>query len=233
MWIRTVTMSDETAQDDGGEPAGGGARRRRGPAGPTPYDRIAGLYDLWSRSVTEDVGFYVAEARKAAGAPARRRPPRARPDRRARGRHRAHRRSRSPGPACRVIGVDSSAGMLAVCRDRARGRRRRRAARPTRSATCSTRPSPSASPSSPAPSGPTCTSRATMTRLAALRAARDLLLPRRPPRLRRLHALARRHRGDARSVARARARHLRAGRLGRARAAPDALRPRRGGRARR
>jgi hypothetical protein len=33
----------------------------------SPYDAIAALYDPWSRSVTEDVGFYVAEARKAGG----------------------------------------------------------------------------------------------------------------------------------------------------------------------
>jgi SAM-dependent methyltransferase len=71
------------------------------------YDAIAELYDPWSRSVTEDIRFYVAEARKArstvvelgvgtgriavpvaiAGVP--------------------------------VIGVDSSAGMLEVCRRRA------------------------------------------------------------------------------------------------------------------
>ncbi len=83
-------------------------------AGPpaSPYDRIADLYDPWSRSVTEDVAFYVAEARKAAGA--------------------------GPGTpvvelgvgtgriavptaqaGVRVIGVDSSAGMLEVCRERA------------------------------------------------------------------------------------------------------------------
>ena len=71
------------------------------------YDAIAELYDPWSRMVTEDVDFYVAEARKArstvvelgvgtgriavptavAGVP--------------------------------VIGVDSSPGMLEVCRRRA------------------------------------------------------------------------------------------------------------------
>ena len=33
----------------------------------SPYDRIAGLYDSWSRSVKEDVGFYVREARAAGG----------------------------------------------------------------------------------------------------------------------------------------------------------------------
>jgi SAM-dependent methyltransferase len=72
------------------------------------YDPIAELYDPWSRSVTEDIGFYLAEARAAA-----------------------------PGPVVElgvgtgriaipiaadgihVIGVDSSAGMLEVCRRRA------------------------------------------------------------------------------------------------------------------
>ena len=41
----------------------------RKPAGSnaSPYDAIAELYDPWSRSVTEDVPFYVAEARKAGG----------------------------------------------------------------------------------------------------------------------------------------------------------------------
>ena len=71
------------------------------------YDTIAELYDPWSRTVTEDVDFYVAEARKA----------------------------RSPVvelgigtgriaipvalTGVPVIGVDSSAGMLDVCRRRA------------------------------------------------------------------------------------------------------------------
>jgi SAM-dependent methyltransferase len=72
------------------------------------YDAIARLYDPWSRSVTEDVSFYVAEARRV-----------------------------SPGPVVelgvgtgriavpvaaggiRVIGVDSSPGMVEVCRERA------------------------------------------------------------------------------------------------------------------
>jgi SAM-dependent methyltransferase len=35
--------------------------------GPSPYDTIAELYDPWSRSVKEDVGFYVAEARESGG----------------------------------------------------------------------------------------------------------------------------------------------------------------------
>jgi SAM-dependent methyltransferase len=72
------------------------------------YDAIARLYDPWSRSVTEDVSFYVEEARRV-----------------------------EPGPIVElgvgtgriavpiaadgipVIGVDSSAGMLDVCRERA------------------------------------------------------------------------------------------------------------------
>jgi SAM-dependent methyltransferase len=74
----------------------------------TRYDAIARLYDPWSVSVTEDVPFYVDEARRV-----------------------------SPGPVVelgvgtgriavpiavegiRVIGVDSSAGMLEVARERA------------------------------------------------------------------------------------------------------------------
>src|SRR5919202_2531049 len=74
----------------------------------SPYDAIARLYDPWSRSVTEDVPFYVEEARRA-----------------------------RPGPVVelgvgtgriaipvaaagvRVIGVDSSRGMLDVCAEEA------------------------------------------------------------------------------------------------------------------
>ncbi|HZO61352.1 MAG TPA: class I SAM-dependent methyltransferase [Gaiellaceae bacterium] len=79
------------------------------------YDRIAELYDPWSRSVVEDVAFYVAEARKAAG-----------------------RAGAEPaGPVVElgvgtgriavpvaaagvpVIGIDRSRAMLEVCRERA------------------------------------------------------------------------------------------------------------------
>ncbi len=84
-------------------------------AADNPYDRIAGLYDPWSRSVVEDVSFYVAEARKAGGAVG----------------------AEPGGPIVElgvgtgriavptaeagipVIGVDSSEGMLDVCRARA------------------------------------------------------------------------------------------------------------------
>jgi SAM-dependent methyltransferase len=71
------------------------------------YDAIAELYDPWSKSVTEDVDFYVAEARKAGGpvvelgvGTGRIAVPTVR-------------------AGVRVIGVDSSAGMLEVCRRRA------------------------------------------------------------------------------------------------------------------
>jgi SAM-dependent methyltransferase len=73
------------------------------------YDSIAELYDPWSRSVTEDVGFYVEEAVARAGAGAvvelgvgtgRIAVPTA-------------------AQGIRVIGVDSSSGMLEVCRQRA------------------------------------------------------------------------------------------------------------------
>jgi SAM-dependent methyltransferase len=79
------------------------------------YDRIARLYDPWSRSVVEDVAFYVAEAKKTAA-----------------------RAGVPPGTpvvelgvgtgriavpvaeaGIRLIGVDTSPGMLEVCRMRA------------------------------------------------------------------------------------------------------------------
>jgi SAM-dependent methyltransferase len=71
------------------------------------YDAIAALYDPWSRSVTEDVPFYVAEARKAAGPVV----------------ELGVGTGRIAIPIAQagvqVIGVDSSARMLALCRSRA------------------------------------------------------------------------------------------------------------------
>jgi SAM-dependent methyltransferase len=71
------------------------------------YDAIAELYDPWSRSVTEDVDFYVAEARKAGGTVV----------------ELGVGTGRIAVPVAAagvpVIGVDSSAGMLEVCRRRA------------------------------------------------------------------------------------------------------------------
>src|SRR5262245_6968430 len=70
----------------------------------TLYDRIAGIYDPWSRSVTEDVGFYV-EAALASGGPVV---------------ELAVGTGRIAIPIAQagveVIGVDSSPGMLAVAR---------------------------------------------------------------------------------------------------------------------
>ena len=71
------------------------------------YDAIADLYDPWSRSVTEDVDFYVAEARKARGTVV----------------ELGVGTGRIAVPVAAagvpVIGIDSSAGMLDVCRRRA------------------------------------------------------------------------------------------------------------------
>jgi SAM-dependent methyltransferase len=71
------------------------------------YDAIAELYDRWSRTVTEDIGFYVAEARKAGGEIVEL----------GVGTGRVAVPTAQAG--VRVIGVDSSEGMLAVCRRRA------------------------------------------------------------------------------------------------------------------
>jgi SAM-dependent methyltransferase len=71
------------------------------------YDAIARLYDPWSRSVIEDVEFYVAEA-KADGGPI---------VELGVGTGRIALPIASAG--IEVIGVDSSEGMLAVCREQA------------------------------------------------------------------------------------------------------------------
>ena len=68
------------------------------------YDSIAALYDPWSRSVKEDVDFYVAEARKAGGTIV----------------ELGVGTGRIAVPTAQagisVIGVDSSEGMLEICR---------------------------------------------------------------------------------------------------------------------
>jgi SAM-dependent methyltransferase len=71
------------------------------------YDAIAELYDPWSRSVTEDVPFYVAEARKAGGPVVEL------------GVGTGRIAVPTAAAGVRVIGVDSSTGMLAVCRRQA------------------------------------------------------------------------------------------------------------------
>jgi len=74
------------------------------------YDSIASIYDPWSRSVTEDIDFYVAEA-AASGGPVV---------------ELAVGTGRIAVPIAeagiRVIGVDQSEGMLAVARELARER---------------------------------------------------------------------------------------------------------------
>ena len=71
------------------------------------YDRIAAIYDPWSRSVTEDVAFYVDHA-LAAGGPV---------VELAVGTGRIAIQIARAGVT--VIGVDSSPGMLAVARSAA------------------------------------------------------------------------------------------------------------------
>ena len=80
----------------------------------SPYDRIAGIYDPWSRSVTEDVAFYVVEARKAAGAVGA--PPGSPVVELGVGTGRIAVPTAEAGVP--VIGVDSSGAMLDVCRTR-------------------------------------------------------------------------------------------------------------------
>src|SRR5262245_34803052 len=70
----------------------------------TLYDDIAGLYDPWSRSVTEDVHFYVEHALATRGPVGET----------ARGTGRIAIPVAAAG--IDVIGVDSSTGMLAVAR---------------------------------------------------------------------------------------------------------------------
>jgi SAM-dependent methyltransferase len=77
-----------------------------------PYDALAAIYDPWSRSVTEDVGFYVAEAQseeaQSAGAPI---------VELGVGTGRIAIPTAAAGVA--VIGVDASEGMLEICRAQA------------------------------------------------------------------------------------------------------------------
>src|SRR5919108_3183799 len=76
-------------------------------SGESPYDAIAGLYDPWSRSVTEDIDFYVEEA-LASGGPVV---------------ELAVGTGRIAVPVAQagidVIGVDSSPAMLVVAREAA------------------------------------------------------------------------------------------------------------------
>ena len=140
-----------------------GSRGSRGEG--EPVRQIAELYDPWSRSVVEDVGFYVAEARKSGGTvvelgigtgpdrdPDRR-------DRQARDRGRLLARDARRVPAPR------------------RGRRRRRAPRSAPRRPARTRRSTSRCRSSSARSARTCTWPTTATARRRSAAARDTLVP--------------------------------------------------------
>jgi SAM-dependent methyltransferase len=71
------------------------------------YDAIAGLYDPWSAGVQEDVPFYLEEARRSGGALVEL------------GVGTGRVAIPLAAEGFRVIGVDSSPGMLNVCRERA------------------------------------------------------------------------------------------------------------------
>ena len=73
----------------------------------SPYDAIAELYDPWSASVVEDVGFYLEEARRAGGPVVEL------------GVGTGRIAVPIAADGIRVIGVDSSRGMLEVCARRA------------------------------------------------------------------------------------------------------------------
>ncbi|HEY6149828.1 MAG TPA: methyltransferase domain-containing protein [Gaiellaceae bacterium] len=71
------------------------------------YDAIARIYDPWSVSVTEDVSFYVEEAKRAGGPVVEL------------GVGTGRIAVPTAAAGIQVIGVDSSPGMLEVCRERA------------------------------------------------------------------------------------------------------------------
>jgi len=73
----------------------------------SPYDAIAELYDPWSASVVEDVGFYLDEARRSGGPVVEL------------GVGTGRIAVPIAADGIRVIGVDSSRGMLEVCARRA------------------------------------------------------------------------------------------------------------------
>jgi SAM-dependent methyltransferase len=74
---------------------------------PSPYDTIAELYDPWSASVVEDVAFYLEEARRSGGPVVEL------------GVGTGRIAVPIAADGTRVIGIDSSRGMLDVCARRA------------------------------------------------------------------------------------------------------------------
>ena len=166
-----LPTAGEDSAEGADEPRTGHAQES---AATSEYDRIAGLYDPWSRSVVEDVAFYVEEARKAAG--------RAGVDPATPVVELGVGTGRIAVPVAEagvgVIGVDRSAGHARRLPRARRGGRRLRAPRPPSSAT-SARP-----PVTERVALVMCPFRAYLhlpdddgERVAALRAARDLLVP--------------------------------------------------------
>ena len=166
------------------------------------YDKIAHLYDPWSASVVEDIEFYVEEARRSGG-----------PGGRARRRHGADRGAdrgrRDRGDRRRLLGGDA--------RGRARARPSSRASRSTcASATCATRRSRGTFPLViDRRSARCCTWRPTPTGAPRCARCTGCSSPAGGSSSTSSRPAPRRHRRDARPLARARAGHLRARRLGR------------------
>ena len=191
----TAGRSTSRAASSSGSPAS--------PAMSSPYDAIAELYDPWSRSVTEDVAFYVEEAVRAGGPVVEL------------GVGTAGSRCRSRPRGSRVIGVDSSAGMLERCRERGAAGRASRSCSTCGSATSASRRSTErvrarhlAVPRVPPPRRRRRAAAGAARRAGAARA-------RRAARVRRVPAEPRGHRRHARPLARARARDLGARAVGR------------------
>ena len=74
---------------------------------PSPYDTIAELYDPWSASVVEDVAFYLEEARRSGGPVVEL------------GVGTGRIAVPIAADGIRIIGIDSSRGMLEICARRA------------------------------------------------------------------------------------------------------------------
>ena len=189
--------------------------RARQHSGMSAYDRIARLYDPWSVSVVEDVPFYLEQARRSGGPVLEL------------GVGTGRLAIPIAADGIRVIGVDASEGMLEVAREQAAlagvevDLRLRRLPRPAGRGAGAARddPVPLAAPHADR-RGP---ARRPARRSRPARAGRDV-------HLRRLLTRRRRHRRDACPLARARARDLRARRLGRAAPHADPARARRRGR---
>ena len=162
------------------------------------YDKIARVYDPWSVTVVEDVPFYLAEAERFGGPVL----------------ELGVGTGRIAVPVAaagfEVVGVDLSAGMLEVARETAA---LAGVELDLRHGDMRDPPVEGEFPLVTAPFRSLLHMETDADRRAVLRAVQRHLAPGRPLHLRRVHAEPGGHRGDARQVARARARHLGARRL--------------------